>query len=150
VASPAPYDVETQVDVQFSLPFVLSAAAHRIRAGADWQEHDTIRDPRIRAFMKKVRMHVDQNLVEIKRKDLRTWPARVEVRAKGTTYTAEALHMRGTDQTKHGFSDDELIAKFRHNASRQLTPARIDEAIERLWNAEKAATVSELTGTVAL
>ena len=150
VASPVPYDVKTQVDVQFSLPFVLAATAHRVRVGADWQEHDTIRDPRIRAFMKKVKMHVDPHLVEMKRKNLRTWPARVEVNAKGATYTAEALHMRGTNLTDRRLSDDELVEKFRHNASRQLTPARIDEAIERLWNAEKAATVSELTGTVAL
>jgi 2-methylcitrate dehydratase PrpD len=43
LANPAPYDVQTQVDVQFSLPFVFSAAAHRTKVGADWQgpRHDT-------------------------------------------------------------------------------------------------------------
>jgi 2-methylcitrate dehydratase PrpD len=150
VANPVPYDVETQVDVQFSLPFVLSAAANRIRVGADWQEHDTIRDPKIRAFMKKVKMHVDPQIVEMKRKNPRTWPARVEVNAKGATYTAEALYMRGTNFTDRSLSDDALVEKFRHNASRQLTPARIDEAIDRIWSVDKAATVSELMGTVTL
>jgi 2-methylcitrate dehydratase PrpD len=150
VASPVPYDVETQVDVQFSLPFVLSAAANRIRVGADWQEHDTIHDPRIRAFMKKVNMHVDPQIVEMKRKNPRTWPARVEVHAKGATYTSEALYMRGTNFTDRSLSDEELAEKFRHNASRQLTPARIDEAIQRIWSLDEAATVLELTGAVAL
>jgi 2-methylcitrate dehydratase len=150
VANPVPYDVETQVDVQFSLPFVLSAAANRIRVGADWQEHDTIRDPKIRAFMKKVKMHVDPQIVEMKRKNPRTWPARVEVNTKGATYTAEALYMRGTNFTDRSLSDDALAEKFRHNASRQLTPARINEAIDRIWSVDKAATVSELMGTVTL
>jgi 2-methylcitrate dehydratase PrpD len=150
VASPVPYDVETQVDAQFSLPFVLAVAAHRIRVGADWQEHDTIRDPRIRAFVKKVKMHVDPRIVEMKRKKPKAWPARVEVQAKGRTYTEEALYMRGTNFTDRRLSDDELVEKFRHNASRQLIPSRIDRAIDRIWNLDKAGEVSELTGTVTL
>jgi 2-methylcitrate dehydratase PrpD len=150
VASPVPYDVETQVDVQFSLPFVLAAAAHRLRVGADWQEHDTINDPGIRAFMRKNVMHVDPQLVEMKKKDPRTWPARVEVKAKGKTYTAEALYMRGTNFTERMVTDDELMEKFRHNASRQLIPSRIERAIESIWNLDKAREVSELTSALTL
>ena len=59
VANAAPYDVQTQVDVQFSLPFVFAVAAHRIKIGAEWQDWDTIRNPKIREFMKKVTMIVD-------------------------------------------------------------------------------------------
>ena len=138
------------MDAQFSLPFVLSVAAHRIKVGADWQEHDTIRDPKVRAFMKKVVMHVDPQLVEMKKKNPRTWPARVEVKAKGKTHTEEALYMRGTNFTERRVTDDELMEKFRHNASRQLIPSRIDRAIDRIWNLDKAGEVSELTGTTTL
>jgi 2-methylcitrate dehydratase PrpD len=150
VASPAPYDVETQVDVQFSLPFVLSAAAHRIRVGADWQEHDTIRDPKIRAFMKKVKMHVDPQIIEMKRKNAKSWPARVEVKAKGNTFTQDAHYMRGANFTNLRLSDEELVEKFRHNASRQLTPGRIDQAIDLIWSLDKARDVSEVTRVLSL
>ena len=150
VASPIPYDVETQVDVQFSLPFVLSVAAHRIRVGADWQEHDTINDPRVRAFMKKIVMHVDPQLVEMKKKNPKTWPARVVVKAKGKTYSSEALYMRGTNFTDRRVTDDELMEKFRHNASRQLIPSRIERAIESIWNLDKVREVSELTSALTL
>ena len=89
MANAAPYDVQTQVDVQFSLPFVFAVAAHHIKIGAAWQDWDTIRDPRIRAFMKKVTMIVDPRAMETKRKDPKSWPASVEVTAKGKTYREE-------------------------------------------------------------
>ena len=150
VATSAPYDVQTQVDAQFSVPFSLAVAAHRIRVGADWQEHDTMRDPKIRAFMQKVSMHVDPAIVEEKRKDPRKWPARVEIKAKGQTYTGEALYMRGTNFTDRKVSDEELTDKFRHNASRQLTPGRIDQAIDRIWNLDKAGDLSDLMSVITL
>jgi len=150
VASPVPYDVETQVDVQFSLPFVLAVAAHRIREGAKWQEHETINDPRIRAFMKKVTMHVDPQIIEKKKKDPKAWPARVEVKALGKTYVGETLYARGTNFTEFRATDEALMEKFRRNASRLLTPNRIDQAIDRIFSLDKAENLSQLTDTVGL
>jgi len=150
VANPAPYDVQTQVDVQFSVPFTLAVAAHKIRIGADWQEHDVMGDPQIRAFMEKVSMHIDPQIVEQKRKDPRTWPARVVVKAKGQTYTEEVLYMRGTNFTERRIDDEELMEKFRHNASRLLTPARIDNAIEAFWTLDKTQDLGGLISAITL
>jgi 2-methylcitrate dehydratase PrpD len=150
VANPAPYNVDTQVDVQFSVPFTLALAAHKIRIGADWQEHDVMTDPKIRGFMEKVSMHVDPHIVEQKRKDPRTWPARVVVKAKGQTYTEEVLYMRGTNFTERRIDDEELMDKFRHNASRLLTPARIDNAIEAFWELDKTQDLDGLISAVTL
>jgi 2-methylcitrate dehydratase len=150
VASPAPYDVQTQVDVQFSLPFAFSAAAHRIRVGADWQDHDTIQDPGVRAFMKKVFMHVDPKAAEMKRKDTKSWPAKVEVKAKGMTYAKETRYPRGTNFTDFRATDDELIAKFAHNASRLLTPEKTHRAAEQIMSLDRVPDVTKVVSLLTV
>jgi 2-methylcitrate dehydratase PrpD len=150
VANTAPYDVQTQVDAQFSLPFVFAVAAHHIKIGAAWQDWDTIRDPRIRAFMKKVKMVVDSGAMETKRKDPRSWPARVEVTARGKIYREETLYAKGTNFTESRATDDELIDKFRSNASRLLTENKIDRAVECIFGLDKVKDINELTSMLTL
>lgn len=150
VANAAPYDVQTQIDAQFSLPFVFAVAAHHIKIGAAWQDWETIRDPKIRAFMKKVTMTVDPKAVEVKRKDPKSWPARVEVTAKGRTYSGETTYARGTNFTDMKATDDELVEKFRSNASRLLTEKKIDRAVECIFSLEKVNDITELTSILAL
>jgi 2-methylcitrate dehydratase PrpD len=150
VANPAPYDVQTQVDVQFSLPFVFSAAAHRIRVGADWQDHETIADPSIRRFMSKVFMHVDPKAVATKQKDPKSWPATVQVRANGITYTEETMYPRGTNLTELRATDEELMAKFEHNASRLLTPKKIRQATEEIMSLERVSDVTRLASLLSV
>ena len=150
MANAAPYDVQTQVDVQFSLPFVFSAAAHGVKASAAWQDWGTIRDPKIRAFMNKVTMIADPKAMEIKRKDPKSWPARVEVAARGTIFRAETLYAKGTNFTDMNASDEELVQKFRTNAERLLTESKIDRAVECIFGLEKVSDVTELTALLAL
>ncbi len=150
VANQAPYDVQTQVDVQFSLPFVLSAAANRVKTGPAWQDWETIRDPKIQAFMKKVTMVVDPWAIETKRKDLKSWPARVEVKARGRVYKEETLYPKGTNFTEGRATDDQLTDKFRKNASRILTQDKIDRAVECIFALDKVQKTNELTSLLVL
>jgi 2-methylcitrate dehydratase PrpD len=145
VANPAPLTVQTQVDVQFSLPFCLSVAAHRVKTGADWQDWETIRNPRIRSFMKKVTMIVDPVAMEAKRKDPRSWPARIEVEARGKIFSKQTRYARGTNFTDYRATDNQLIAKFRSNSSRLLRQDKIDKAVEQIMALEKVKDVTELT-----
>jgi 2-methylcitrate dehydratase PrpD len=150
LANPAPYDVQTQVDVQFSVPFVFSAAAHRIRVGADWQDHSTIHDPNIRSFMRKVTMIVDPKAIEKKKENLRSSPARVVVKAKGRIYEEESYYTRGTNLTEFGVSDEDLITKFKSNASRLLTPEKTDRAIEMIMALDQVGNVMALAPLLGL
>jgi 2-methylcitrate dehydratase PrpD len=150
VANQAPYDVQTQVDVQFSLPFVLAVAAHRVKIGAAWQDWETIRDPKIREFMKKITMVVDPWAIETKRKDPKSWPARVEVKAKGRIYKEETLYAKGTNFTELRATDDELVEKFRNNTARFLPVNKIDRAVECIFGLEKVNEVTELTSLLVL
>lgn len=150
VANTAPYDVQTQVDAQFSLPYVFSAAAHRVKIGAAWQDWETIRDPNIRGFMKKVTMVADPRIMEIKRKDPRSWPAKVEVTAFGKTFTEEVIYARGTNFTDLKASDEELVDKFKRNANRFLTKNKVDKTVESIFGLEKVSDVRDLISTLVL
>jgi 2-methylcitrate dehydratase PrpD len=150
VATQAPYDVQTQVDVQFSLPFVFAVAANRVKVGTRWQDWETIRDPKIRAFMKKVKMVVDPWAVETKRKDPKSWPARVEVTAKGKLYKEETRYAKGTNFTDLRATDDILFEKFRSNAAQLLPDEKIKRAEEYIFELDKADDITELTSLLTL
>jgi 2-methylcitrate dehydratase PrpD len=150
VANASPYDVQTQIDAQFSLPFVFAAAAYRVKIGAAWQEWETIRDPKIREFMKKVIMIADPKAMEAKHKDPRSWPAKVEVKVHGKTFIEETVYARGTNFTDFKASDKELVEKFRCNAARLLTESKIERVIESIFEVDKAKDVNELTSLLAL
>jgi len=150
VANPSPLDVTNQTDVQFSLPFVFSCAAHRIKVGADWQDWDTIRNPEIREFMKKVTMLVDPKAMEAKQKDPRSWFSRVEVVARGKTYVEEAMYTRWTNFTDLRATDEELVDKFRGNAARLLTQNKIEEAVKCVLELERVEDITRLVNLITL
>ena len=150
VANPAPMDVKTQVDVQFSLPFLFAVAAHRIKIGPDWQDWSTIRNPKIREFMKKVSMHVDPASIEAKRKDPRSWLARVEVTAKGKAYVEKRMYAKGTSFTDLKATDQDLVEKFKDNASTLLTKNKIDKAVQCLLELEKLDDITALVNHITL
>ena len=51
---PAP---ATQVDAEFSIPYVVAVALHGVRPGPQWYAEDTLRNPSILALAEKVSVH---------------------------------------------------------------------------------------------
>jgi len=144
-ASPNPMEVTNQVDAQFSPPYVIAVAAHRVKVGRDWQDFDTIRDKSILGFMKKVNFQVHPGVADAKRKDPRSWLAKVEVMAKGKVFTEERMYPKGTNGTDFKATDEELVEKFRGNASGLLTQDKIDRVIRSLLDLERVENISEIT-----
>jgi 2-methylcitrate dehydratase PrpD len=95
-------------------------------------------------------MVVDPWAIETKRKDPKSWPARVEVKAKGRTYKEETLYAKGTNFTELRATDDELVEKFRSNAARLLTENKIDRAVECIFGLDEVEDVTKLTSLLAL
>ncbi|WP_199435497.1 MmgE/PrpD family protein [Qaidamihabitans albus] len=125
-------DIRTPVDAQFSIAYIFAVAAHRVKVGVEWQEPDVMRDPDILSFMDKVSYEVHPKYLEGPLDDPRKNHGRIEVTARGRTYTAEAEYAWGTDHPGFEFSDDALVAKFRHNAVRVLPEDKVDSAINRV------------------
>jgi hypothetical protein len=94
--------------------------------------------------MKKVEMLPTSRAGEEKRKDPRSWYAKVDLTSKGITYSRETLYSNGTNMEGYKLSDEVLIDKYKHNASRNLTQPKIYKSIDCLLSLENVEDVSQL------
>jgi len=127
------------------VPYIFSLAAHRLRIGAEWQDWDTVTDPKILEFAKKVNCRGKPEFGEKQ-------SAVVEVVAKGKTFREEKEYAlaRGSAGTEFQLTYEELEAKYRHNASRILTKDKIEGSVRSLLELETLSNVSALTKQVTL
>jgi len=138
-------DIGNIVDAQFSLPFNISVAAHKVPVGVEWQDIDTMRNPKILAFMKKV--SVIEGYSGWQKENVHSLRNRVEVAANGKTFAEDRVEARGISAA---VTDGELEKKFRHNAARILTEGKIEGAVKAIWNLEQVENISQLMDQIAL
>jgi 2-methylcitrate dehydratase PrpD len=134
----------THIDAQFNAAYIFSVAAHRIKVGVEWQDLDTIRDPNILNFMKKVSYEVHPEFMKYQRQHPLATFGVVEVKANGRTYKEERMFAKGANIAEARFTDEELVEKFKHNASRVLTQDKIDKASNILLELETVRNISEM------
>ncbi len=134
-------DPQNSVDAQFSLPYAVAVALQRRAAFVDDFNDEAVWDPAVRRLMPLVFAHADQDL------DAHypgKWPADVKVTMNdGDTYELRLMSCRG-DPDKP-LSPSELQSKFRHLASAAMTPAQMDELLERIRAMGKLSDIRELT-----
>ncbi|MDQ7096524.1 MmgE/PrpD family protein [Desulfosporosinus sp. PR] len=139
-------NIANQIDAQFSVAYNMSVLAFGIKPGARWQDLDTMNDPQIRQFMKKVTFEPHPEYVDSLKKDANTRISKVEVAARGRTFVAERAFIKGTitaDPATY-ITDDELMAKFKDNASRILPSRKVNEACSRLIDLDSADDVTKV------
>jgi hypothetical protein len=73
----------------------------------------------------------------------------VEVVARGKTFKEERMYHRGFPTPDFRATDEELVEKFRHNASRILPRNKTDRAVKALLELETMGNVSELMEQVS-
>jgi 2-methylcitrate dehydratase PrpD len=112
------------VDAQFCPAYVFAVAAHRVRIGVEWQGVDTMMDPKIIEFMKKVSCQGHPEYGKLRQKYPVSHVGMVEVVARGKTFKEERMYHRGFPTPDFRATDEELVEKFRHNASRILSGER--------------------------
>ncbi|PWJ02450.1 MmgE/PrpD family protein [Streptomyces sp. NWU49] len=136
-------EVEHVHDAQFSIAHGIAVGAHRITPGRGWQDPDLVFGSSVRTLMDKVTYEPHPDYVTALESNPAARPTRVEVTARGTTHTAERSFPKGSpspDPATYATTDD-LVDKFRHNASGVLSEADTDHAVETLLNLETAADV---------
>ena len=89
-------ELNNVVDIQFGLHYVLALVAHKIPVGAEWQDMDLVRKPEILAFADKVSFQEHPEFNKRQQEAPGSSPGRVEVIAKGNTYSEERLYSSGT------------------------------------------------------
>jgi 2-methylcitrate dehydratase PrpD len=134
-------------DAQFNARYLFSVAAHRIKIGIDWLDPETLKNPSIIKFMDKVSW---EEYHTPSPRNPSVVPARVEVTARGQKFTVEKDNPHGRSGTDVAMTQDELAAKFRHNALRVLTQGKIDQAVKLFVNLENVDNVQKVMKEVTL
>ena len=137
-------ELENMSAAQFSPPYVFSVAAHRVPRGPEWHDKATVRNPKILEFMNKVNIVQHTGYEKALAQDPLAAPSKCEVAARGQVFTVERVQRRGTRRSETEPADDDLIAKFRHNAERILTQGKINRAVNIFMEMEKLDNISQL------
>ena len=110
----------TSYDGQFSLPFVVAVALMDGEVGLDSFADARIRDAKTLALANRVRYTIDPASTYP-----RAFPGALTIRFRdGRELSHVAAHSRGSLELP--LSDEEIVAKFRSNAGRALSPAQVD------------------------
>lgn len=128
-------------DAQFSLHHGIAVAAHRVPAGKAWLDPALIHSRSVMDLMKKVTSDKHPDFVKLLNQQGASRPARIEVVARGTTYVGEKRFPKGSPSPEPDtfMTNEELIAKFRHNAEGVVSTANIDSLVEAVMNLEEIA-----------
>ncbi len=143
-------ELATHVDAQFSAPYVFAVAAYRVKIGSDWQDLDSMTNPKILEFMKKVNCHAHPRFEEAARTNPRNSIGMVEVIARGDKFREERMYYKGTPFTDVKATDEELVGKFKRNASGILTRDNIDKAVSSLLRLEDMEDIRELMRQIVI
>ena len=138
--------INDPVEAQFSTAHGLAVGAQRLTNSKVWQSPEVVFAPDVLGLMNKVTFYVHPDWASSIVNDPGARPSRVEVDARGQTFSATLRYPKGTPGAAGGLamSDEELAEKFRLNALGVLDPDVTEEAIELLMNLETVDDVSVL------
>jgi 2-methylcitrate dehydratase PrpD len=144
--------IDSPVDAQFSIAHGLAVGAHRLTPGPEWQRPDVVSSPSVLDLMERVNYHPHPDYDQSISARPASRPSRVEVVARGTTYSTERSYPKGTPSPDPStrMTDDELVAKFRVNADGRLSASAIGSVVEAVLNLDRVDDVAKLMRLVAI
>ena len=128
---------------------LLAMAALGVESGPDWQTEDRLRDPRVKEFIKKVKLEPYPKALELMYKVVKNEPrwyicpdrtsfptaTKVEIKAKRDVFRAYGEYVKG--DYSNPITDEELKNKFAANSKRILTEEKIREATKTIFKLDK-------------
>ncbi|MEK7354364.1 MAG: MmgE/PrpD family protein [Chloroflexota bacterium] len=151
-------DLSSISAAQFNMAYNIAVAAHRVRRGVEWVDPDTMKNPSILKFMEKVTgqgpgQPQQPNTAGPARgteSDPMARPAKVEMVARGKTFTNEVTYRRGDTFTDVAWTEKDAVEKFQHNAERILTKGKTERAVNILTGLENLDDISRLMREITL
>jgi len=133
LSDPSKYDPQTKETADHSLPYCLAAVAADGGVYPNSFEQEKLFDPRIRALLKKIKVVANAEIDAM-------FPGTKRAIATITTgdgrrFERTVDHAKGSPDNP--LSDDELVAKFRANASGVMDRAAQDRVIEATLDFER-------------
>jgi 2-methylcitrate dehydratase PrpD len=138
--------VTRSVEAQFSMAHGAAVAAQLITPGKGWQDPALIQSESVLALMRKVTVQPHPDYVAAISEHPSARPTRVEVDARGTTFQVERLFPRGVASPDPTTSvpNDELIAKFLHNAEDVIPVSEAEAVVDEVMHLERVEDVSSV------
>ena len=150
-AHPDQYAVENQIDVQFSAPYCFALMINQYPVGAGWQSKKALKDPKIRAFMPKVKMNVAPEYAQYRKTDPKSWYGRVELMTTdGRSFKEETIYPTGAKVPGYAFTDEDMIRRFKDMGAQILTDEKLDRAAELIMDLEHQESLDELFRQITL
>ncbi|OBI21189.1 MmgE/PrpD family protein [Mycobacterium sp. E2497] len=145
----AHYRLENTIDLQFSIPMAVAAAAYGSDLGPSWQSAETLADPRILSFAERVRVTgnpatapviLEQSLAFGRFKNV---PTEVCILAGGNEFVGSADSSWGDPwETSTRMTDDEVKDKYRIYADAALPAETNEKALDILFELEEVENVA--------
>jgi 2-methylcitrate dehydratase PrpD len=146
----AEHDPRDSYGAMFSIPHCIAMAAFKVPIGPQWQSADKINEPEVREFRKKVKLEVDKEamkkMAEQEEKEFpKEMPISMELSTVNKVYREKGEMSKGDPwKPETAFSDEELKAKFRTNASATLSDEKIERIIEMVYYLDDLDSINEL------
>jgi 2-methylcitrate dehydratase PrpD len=144
-------NIEDVHDAQFSMAHGLAVGAQRLPPGKEWQDPALVFSPSVLGLMEKVIIEPHPGFVSAISAHPAARPSRIEVTARGTTFAAEREYVKGSPSPdpRTYFTDEELVAKFRHNAEGVLESSALDAVVDAVFGLEFVQDVAAVTRLLA-
>jgi len=143
-------DVRHVHDAQFSIAHGLAVGAHRVKPGKAWMDPELVFGKSVMDLMGRITHQVHPDYVELLTGNAASRPALIEIRARGQVFRGERRYPRGSKAPEPGvaLTQDELIAKFMHNAADVIPQENATRIVELLLHLEAENDVSALMSLV--
>jgi 2-methylcitrate dehydratase len=145
LSDPSKYDPKTKETADHSLPYCIAVAAAKGNVLPSDFEDKALSDPDVRALLKKIRVVADPEIDALFPKVKR---AVVTVTTlDGGTHTRQEDFAKGSPERP--LSDEDVVDKFRANASHAMSAKALDRLADITFRLEKLATTGEYVKCLA-
>ncbi len=139
-------DIDHVHDAQYSMAHGISVAAHRVPPGRAWQDPEIVFSPSVLGLMDRITNDVHPDYARLLATDPASRPSRVEIVARGETFTQDRGFPKGSRSTDPAtwMTTDELCAKFRTNAGEVMSADAIERTVDAILALENAEDIGSI------
>ncbi len=139
LSDPSKYQPKTKETADHSLPYCIAIAVTKGNVLPSHFEEETLNDSFVRETIQKVKVKANKEIDSLFPKVKR---AICTITTKnGKSYKKQVDHAKGSKENP--LTDEELIAKFRANASTVMSEKRMDEIVDATLDLERFADIGD-------
>ncbi|MET9327575.1 MmgE/PrpD family protein [Tsukamurella sp. NPDC003166] len=139
-------DIRNPRDAQFSMTHGLAMAAHDLAPGRDWQTDAAVHDPSVLSLMRRSHFHTHPDFAAALAADPSARTTKLEIRARGRVFEGARQYPKGVPSAdpETYMTDEQLTAKFRHNADGVISDAAAEELAAAVFDLENVGDVATI------